>query len=55
MSTKKSAIDFFFTKEKWNEMNFKNVILKVFEDEREGGGRKKSKKSERKWARSGKG
>lgn len=38
---KKSEIDFFFpTQEKWNEMNFKNATLKVFEDEREEGGRR---------------
>lgn len=35
---KKKCDRIFFTKEKWNEMNFKNAILKVFEDEREGGG-----------------
>ncbi len=37
----KSETEFlFFTQEKWDEINFKNVILKVFEDEREEGGRR---------------
>ena len=39
---KKSEKEFFFfsTQEKWNEMNFKNATLKVFEDERGEGGRR---------------
>lgn len=38
---KKVRIFFFFsTQEKWNEMNFKNATLKVFEDERGEGGRR---------------
>lgn len=38
---KKVRKNFFFsTQEKWNEMNFKNATLKVFEDERGEGGRR---------------
>lgn len=39
---KKKVRKFFFfsTQEKWNEMNFKNATLKVFEDERGEGGRR---------------
>lgn len=37
---KSEKIFFFSTQEKWNEMNFKNATLKVFEDERGEGGRR---------------
>lgn len=45
MTTKK---DFFLTQEKRDRIKFKNVLVKVFEDAREGGGRRQSKKSKRK-------
>lgn len=36
----KKSFFFFLTQEKRDRINFKNVIVKVFEDAREGGGRR---------------
>lgn len=35
---KKKQERYFLTQEKWNEMNSKNVLVKVLEDEKEEGG-----------------